>query len=298
MEARDNRQNPSSNHTDPTGRIGAVLGPGTDPGLKSEGSARQAPAAAGSHPQAGSAANGGAATEIAPASAHGRAAATASVAPASAPRTWGYARVSAKDQNLSRQLDALAAFPVEERRIVCDKASGKDFQRPGYQRLVRRLRAGDVLVVMSIDRLGRNYDEILDEWRRLTQTIQVHMVVLDMPLLDTRPRPAAAGGALAQGGDLTGRFLADVTLELLSYVAQIERENTKRRQAEGIAAARARGVRFGRPRIEKPPEFAEVAAAYRAGELTRAQAAERCGVSVGTFDSWLRETGQAVPDTD
>ena len=208
----------------------------------------------------------------------------------SAPRIWGYARVSAKDQNLSRQLDALAAFPVEERRIVCDKASGKDFQRPGYQRLVRRLRAGDVLVVMSIDRLGRNYDEILDEWRRLTQTIQVHMVVLDMPLLDTRPRPSAAGGA--PGGDLTGRFLADIMLELLSYVAQIERENTKRRQAEGIAAARARGVRFGRPRIEKPPEFAEVAEAYRAGGLTRAQAAERCGVSVGTFDSWLREADQ------
>ena len=205
-------------------------------------------------------------------------AAAARQRPAREPVTWGYARVSAKDQNLARQIDALTAFPVEPERIVCDKASGRDFERAGYQRLLRRLRAGDVLVVMSIDRLGRNYDEILAEWRRLTQEREVQMVVLDMALLDTR----------AQRGDLTGRFLADVTLELLSYVAQIERENTRRRQAEGIAAAKARGVRFGRPRIERPADYADVVAAWRAGELSPAEAAQNLHVSLSTLYNWQK----------
>ena len=216
--------------------------------------------------------------DAAPATPAAAPAAAARQRPAREPVTWGYARVSAKDQNLARQIDALTAFPVEPERIVCDKASGRDFERAGYQRLLRRLRAGDVLVVMSIDRLGRNYDEILAEWRRLTQEREVQMVVLDMALLDTR----------AQRGDLTGRFLADVTLELLSYVAQIERENTRRRQAEGIAAAKARGVRFGRPRIERPADYADVVAAWRAGELSPAEAAQNLHVSLSTLYNWQK----------
>ena len=149
---------------------------------------------------------------------------------------YGYARVSAKDQKLRRQIDALTGFPVAEERIYADKASGKDFERPEYRKLVKRLRPGDVMVVKSIDRLGRNYDEILEQWRILTKVKRVFVVVLDMPLLDTRND---------QHG-ITGVFLADVVLQLLSYVAQLERENIRQRQAEGIAAARARGVRFER----------------------------------------------------
>lgn len=194
-------------------------------------------------------------------------------------RVFGYARVSARDQNLDRQLIALREFPVREENIFCDKASGKDFNRPGYRRLVKGMKPGDVLVIKSIDRLGRNYDEILREWRLLTHEKQAAIVVLDMPLLDTRER----------AGDVTGAFLADVMLELLSYVAQVERDNTKRRQAEGIAAAQARGVRFGRPRIEKPGDFEQTRSDYLAGRLTRAKAAERMGVCVRTFDKWMRD---------
>ena len=151
--------------------------------------------------------------------------------------TYGYARVSAKDQHLDRQMDALRAFPVSETKIYADKASGKDFNRPAYQQLMRTMQPGDVLVVKSIDRLGRNYDEILEEWRRITKTMRCAMVVLDMPLLDTRFTKS----------NVTGVFIADVVLQLLSYVAQVERDSIRQRQAEGIAAAQARGVRFGRP---------------------------------------------------
>ena len=149
-------------------------------------------------------------------------------------KVYGYARVSTRDQNLDRQLQALAAFPVEGRRVFADKASGKDFDRPAYRRLMARLRPGDVLVVKSIDRLGRDYNEILEQWRAITKRKGAHVVVLDMPLLDTRT---------TQNG-ITGVFLADVVLQLLSYVAQIERDNTHQRQAEGIAAAKARGGAF------------------------------------------------------
>lgn len=193
--------------------------------------------------------------------------------------TYGYARVSSRDQNLSRQLDALTAFGIEERHVFADKASGKDFERPSYQKMMRRLRKGDVVVTKSIDRLGRNYDEILEQWRLLTKEKGVHMVVLDMPLLDTRENK--------QG--ITGVFLADIVLQLLSYVAQVEREGIKQRQAEGIAAAKARGVRFGRPAIERPEKYEDAKQAYLDGRATRAQVASVLNVCPKTFDRWLEK---------
>ena len=193
-------------------------------------------------------------------------------------RVFGYARVSTRDQNLDRQLQALAAFPVEGRRLFADKASGKDFDRPAYRRLMARLRPGDVLVIKSIDRLGRDYNEILEQWRAITKRKGVHVVVLDMPLLDTRT---------TQNG-ITGVFLADVVLQLLSYVAQIERDNTHQRQAEGIAAAQARGVRFGRPSKQRMALFEDAKRSYLSGHITRHEAAARLEVSVSTFDRWMR----------
>ncbi len=192
---------------------------------------------------------------------------------------YGYARVSTREQNLDRQLDALAAFGVERRLVYADQASGKDFERPAYRRLMQSLGADDVLVVKSIDRLGRNYDEILDEWRAITHERGAAIVVLDIPLLDTRERPDG----------ITGVFIADIMLQLLSYVAQVERENIRQRQAEGIAAAKARGVRFGRPRKTRPSCFDDVCARYRDGGLSRAEAARVLGVSISTFDRWRKE---------
>lgn len=195
---------------------------------------------------------------------------------------YGYARVSAKDQKLRRQIDALTDFPVAEGCIYADKASGKDFERPEYRKLVKRLRPGDVMVVKSIDRLGRNYDEILEQWRILTKVKRAFVVVLDMPLLDTRND---------QHG-ITGVFLADVVLQLLSYVAQLERENIRQRQAEGIAAARARGVRFGRPAIEVPSAYRPIKTAYLSDQITRKEAAKRLGVCPRTFDRWLKRDAE------
>ena len=192
--------------------------------------------------------------------------------------TYGYARVSSADQNLSRQIDALLAFPISHRHIYTDKASGKGLDRPSYRRLLKRLAPGDTLVVKSIDRLGRNYQEILDEWHHITKEKQAMIVVLDMPLLDTRKKIDG----------LTGTFLADLVLQILSYVAQIERENIRQRQAEGIAAAKRRGVRFGRPRMSIPSNWSDVAASFEAGELTRTQAAGELGVSPATFDRWRK----------
>ena len=193
--------------------------------------------------------------------------------------TYGYARVSSREQNLDRQLDALEAFGVGRRNVFADKASGKDFDRPQWKRLMARMVDGDVLVVKSIDRLGRDYDEILGEWRRLTREVGAAVVVLDMPLLDTR----------RERDGITGVLIADIVLQLLSYVAQVERENIRQRQAEGIAAARARGVRFGRPKKMPPAWFGVLRAAYRRGEVTRREAARRLGVSPCTFDRWMRE---------
>ena len=198
-------------------------------------------------------------------------------------KMYGYARVSSRDQNLARQLDALAGFEIPSERIFTDKASGKDFERPKYLQLLAILQAGDVLVIKSIDRLGRSYDEILNQWRLLTKERGVAVVVLDMPLLDTR----------SGSGGLTGVLISDIVLQLLSYVAQMERENIRQRQAEGIAAAKARGVRFGRPRIEKPASFKETMDLFKRGHITRLMAADRLNVSASTFNRWLREEADA-----
>lgn len=191
---------------------------------------------------------------------------------------YGYARVSSKDQSLNRQFDALAEFGVEEDMVFADKASGKDFDRPKYKKLVESLSEGDVVVVKSIDRLGRNYEEILEEWRVITRERKAAIVVLDMPLLDTRER----------FGGITGVFISDIVLQLLSYVAQVERENIRQRQAEGIAAARARGVRFGRPRKSRPSCYEKVKASYLSGDITRQEAATKMQVCVATFDRWMK----------
>jgi DNA invertase Pin-like site-specific DNA recombinase len=191
---------------------------------------------------------------------------------ATAVKTYGYVRVSTREQNEARQLIALREAGVAPRRIFVDKQSGSNFDRPQYARLTAALAPGDCVFVKSIDRLGRNYEEIQVQWRRLTKEIGADIVVLDMPLLDTR-----------RGRDLVGTFLADVVLQVLSFVAENERNNIRQRQAEGIAAARARGVRFGRPPAPVPPNFAQVARAWRAHELTLAQAARATGMPQSTF---------------
>lgn len=188
---------------------------------------------------------------------------------------YGYARVSSKEQNEERQLAALKAFGVDSRRIFCDKQSGKDFMRAQYLRLCRRLSPGDVLCVKSIDRLGRNYDEILEQWRLLTKQMHVNIVVLDMPILDTRSK-----------SDLTGTLIADVVLQLLSYVAQSERENIRTRQREGIELALQRGVRFGRPRTMPTRDFRAVAQQYTEREISLEEALAQTGVSRSTFYRW------------
>ena len=196
--------------------------------------------------------------------------------------TYGYVRVSTKDQNEDRQVIAMREFGVQNDRIIMDKQSGKDFDRPGYRRLVRKLKAGDTLVIKSIDRLGRNYEEILEQWRLLTKEKLASIVVLDMPLLDTR-----------QGRDLTGVLIADIVLQLLSYVAQTEREFNRQRQAEGIAAAKARGVHFGRNCKERGENYGSVMAAWKRGELSDRAAARELGVAHGTFQRWRKvEFGQ------
>ena len=185
---------------------------------------------------------------------------------------YGYIRVSGADQNEARQVIAMREAGLDGNHIYMDKQSGKDFERPAYQRLVRRLRPGDLLCVQSIDRLGRNYEEVREQWRVLTKEKRVNIRVLDMPLLDTR-----------QGKDLMGAFLADLVLQILSFVAQNERKNIRKRQAEGIAAAKARGVKFGRPPIPLPDNFYAVYRAWRGKKITLRQAAKACGMPEGTF---------------
>ena len=196
-----------------------------------------------------------------------------------AAQVFGYGRVSTKEQNLERQIIALREFGVTKERIFLDRQSGKDFDRPQYKRLLRRLRPEDTLVVKSIDRLGRNYREILEQWRYITKEKQAAIVVLDMPLLDTR-----------RENDLTGTLIADIVLQLLSYVAETERANIRQRQAEGIAAARARGVHMGRPPLPRPAAFGGLAERYRAGGITSRQAAAALGVSATTFLRWVRQS--------
>lgn len=187
-------------------------------------------------------------------------------------KIYGYVRVSSREQNEDRQRIALHDAGVPSHHIYHDKQSGKDFERPQYQKLLRKLHRDDVLVVKSIDRLGRNYAEILDQWRLLTKERGVDIVVLDMPLLDTR-----------RGKDLIGTFLADIVLQVLSFVAENERNNIRQRQAEGIAAAKARGVRFGRPPKPLPENFAVVCKDWQDGKITGVEAARRCGMPLSTF---------------
>ena len=189
---------------------------------------------------------------------------------------YGYIRVSTRDQNEDRQRLALNEFGVLNINIFADKISGKDFNRPGYKRLIKKMKSGDTLVIKSIDRLGRNYNEILEQWRIITREKNVDVIVLDMPLLDTR-----------QGRDLTGTLIADIVLQLLSYVAQTEREFIHQRQAEGIAAARARGVHLGRKPLAIPDEFETVCACWKRGELSARSAGSKLGVSHQTFLKWV-----------
>lgn len=196
--------------------------------------------------------------------------------------TFGYIRVSTKEQCEERQIIALRNFPVPEDKIFVDKLSGKDFNRPQYQKLLRKLRPGDILVVKSIDRLGRDYEEILNQWRIITKEKRVDIVVLDMPLLDTRQT----------GKDLTGIFAADLVLQILSYVAQSERENIHQRQMEGIAAAKLRGVRFGRPRKPIPENFSDVKKRWETGIISSRQAARELHIAQDTFLRWVREHRQ------
>ena len=193
--------------------------------------------------------------------------------------TFGYIRVSTKEQCEERQLIALRDFQVQDDKIFMDKLSGKDFNRPQYKRLLRKLKRGDILVIKSIDRLGRNYEEILNQWRIITKEKQADIVVLDMPLLDTRQT----------GRDLTGTFVADLVLQILSYVAQTERENIRQRQMEGIAAAKLRGVQFGRPRKPVPEVFFHLKERWERKEIRSRQAAKELHIAQDTFLRWVHE---------
>ena len=193
---------------------------------------------------------------------------------------YGYMRVSSKDQNEARQRAAMEAFGVAAERLYLDRQSGGDFNRPAYRRLMRRLKAGDVLAVKSIDRLGRNYSEIIEQWRLITQRKGAAIVVLDMPLLDTR-----------RGKDLTGMLIANIVLQLLSYVAQMEREFIRQRQAEGIAEAKRNGVRFGPPRKARGAEYERCLRLWQAGRLSARAAGRRLNIAHTTFLRWAREPG-------
>ena len=193
-------------------------------------------------------------------------------------KTYGYARVSSKDQNEHRQMIALRQFGIGSADIYLDRQSGKNFDRPAYQKLIRKLKAGDTLVIKSIDRLGRNYEEILDQWRIITKEKKAAVVVIDMPLLDTR-----------QNRNLTGTLIADIVLQLLSYVAQTEREFIRQRQQEGIAAAHSRGVRFGAPCKKKPDNYEACLIEWRKGKISAREAARRMDVSHKTFLRWAAQ---------
>ena len=200
---------------------------------------------------------------------------------------YGYVRVSSHDQNEGRQMLALSELNIPPKNIFVDKMSGKDFNRPSYQRLLSVLKPDDVLYIKSIDRLGRNYVEIQNEWRRLVQEKKIDIVVIDMPLLDTR-----------NGKDLLGTFLSDIVLQVLSFVAENERINIRERQAEGIAAARKRGVRFGRPELEPNKQFYRAAKNYLAGECSMSAAARECGMSATTFRRKIQKLYRATYEQD
>ena len=191
---------------------------------------------------------------------------------------YGYIRVSTREQNEQRQLVAMREFGIPQNRIYMDKQSGKDFERKNYKKMVRKLKKDDTLVVKSIDRLGRNYEEILEQWRIITKEKQAAIVVLDMPLLDTR-----------QNRDLTGTLIADIVLQLLSYVAQTEREFIRQRQAEGIAAAKRNGVQFGRKPMDRPAAFYELQKQWQDQKISARAAAKQLGITHSTFLRWTKE---------
>jgi len=185
---------------------------------------------------------------------------------------YGYIRVSSRYQNEDRQIIAMQGLHIPAENLFIDKQSGKDFDRPEYKRMVLRMNKDDVLYIKSIDRLGRNYEEIQEQWRILTKDKKIDIVVLDMPLLDTR-----------RGKDLVGTFLSDIVLQVLSFVAENERTNIRQRQAEGIAAAKLRGVRFGKPELERPPEFENTVKMWKEGKTTIIKAAAMCGMTKSTW---------------
>ncbi|MBQ3075347.1 MAG: recombinase family protein [Clostridia bacterium] len=191
---------------------------------------------------------------------------------------FGYVRVSGQDQNEDRQMTAMLEKQVPRQNIYMEKQSGKDFERPQYKKMVKKMKEGDLLYVLSIDRLGRNYEEIQNQWRILTKEIGIDICVMDMPLLDTR-----------NGKDLMGTFIADLVLQILSFVAQNERESIKTRQAQGIAAAKARGVRFGRPEVPVPEDFGKIVQLWEQKKIHFSQALQMCNVSDSTFYRRLKE---------
>ena len=193
-------------------------------------------------------------------------------------KIYGYVRVSSTDQNEDRQMIALKEKGLEDNSIYMDKQSGKDFNRPQYKKLVKKLRADDLLYILSIDRLGRNYEDIQKQWRILTKDIGIDICVIDMPLLDTR-----------NGKDLMGTFIADLVLQILSFVAQNERENIKKRQAQGIAAAKAKGIKFGRPEIPTPDDFDKYISNWEKGQITTTEILKITGLTKSTFYRKVRE---------
>lgn len=192
-------------------------------------------------------------------------------------KRYGYIRISSKDQNIARQIDAMKKEGIEKKYMYIDMQSGKDFERPSYKKMKKKIKEGDELYVKSIDRLGRNYNEIIDQWRILTKEKKVDIVVLDFPLLDTRK----------QENGITGMFIADLVLQILSYVAQIERENIRQRQAEGIQSAKDRGVKFGRPQKEFPDEFEQIYLLFKEKKISKRESARRLSINHVTFTNLI-----------
>lgn len=195
-------------------------------------------------------------------------------------KIYGYARVSSISQKEDRQIASLVEFGVLEKNIILDKVSGKDFNRAGYKQLVRKLHRGDTLVITSVDRLGRNYEEIIEQWRKITKEIKAYIVVIDLPILDTRMR---------HKHDVTGMLISDVVLALFGFVAEMERENIRTRQAEGIAVAKTKGVKFGRPPKERPADLDVFVRKYLNKEISSRKAADAVGVPQSTFLTWVKE---------
>lgn len=197
-------------------------------------------------------------------------------------KKYGYVRVSTKDQNIDRQVASLKKEQIPQKNIFIERISGKNFNRPQYRALLKSLRSGDELYIKSIDRLGRNYKEIIEQWQYLTKSKEVNVIILDFPLLDTRK----------QVHGITGQFIADLVLQVLSYVAQIERENTLQRQKEGIYEAQKRGVRFGRPKLDLPEDFETVMHLWCSHQISQREAARRLNTNHNTFSRWVKQYGE------